>query len=277
MKKLFNKILVPVDFSLNTEVVIEGVLDFAKQYHCKIHLLHVTSLYTLAHSESAVSDDGSSKKTAPEFQLEKLSRRIDFLSNDQMHVEYSVIKGSWNQALIDFADEHNIDLILISQREQFLLRKKMLFNPDLIAEKTNIPVITVPVNRSLTSMYSIVIPITDFLPVRKLMYGVYIAINFGATITLLAIENIKTRQKVQVYLEKAEKIIRENCSVQVEKKTVVNGNVANAIQHFATQKSVDLIIVNPGVQTKMPGLLSSILGDILQRYADLPVLTVNPV
>lgn len=212
-----------------------------------------------------------------EFQLEKLCRHIDFLSEDQLHVEYSVVNGKWNQGVIDFVNDNNIDLVLIGQKDAMLQKRKMLLNPDVIAEKTNVPVITIPSNKRLTGLYSIVIPITDFLPVRKLMYGVYIALNFGTTIKLLGIENTRTKEKVQYYLEKAHKLIRDNCDVRVEKETVFSTNIAEAVNYFAIHESADLVIVNPGTQTKMPGIFSSLLGNIIQKYSAPPVLTVNPI
>src|SRR5207237_2738847 len=105
--------------------------------------------------------------------------------------------------IIDVVNPNNNDLVVIGQKSNFLQKRKMVINPDLIAEKTNAPVITIPSNRRLTRLYSIVIPITDFLPVRKLMYGVYIAINLDSTIILSGTTIIKPKAKVIHTLQKA--------------------------------------------------------------------------
>lgn len=282
MQKLFNKILVPVDLSNKSDEVVEKAFAFAARYNCSIHLLYVASVSAFAaipildgKSITPYNFDSNTKEF--KIGLEKISRHIDFLSGYTMHVEHSVVYGSWNQAIIDFVNESKTDLVLIGQKSSFLKKRKMHLNPDLIAEKTNIPVITLPYNRRLTGLYSIVIPITDFLPVRKLMYGVYMALNLDTTIKLLGIENTKTSDKVQYYLEKANKLIRDNCNVRVETEIVFSTNVAQAVNDFALHKSADLVIVNPGTQTKMPGIFSALLGNIIQRYAAPPVMAVNPV
>lgn len=277
MQKLFNKILIPVDFSSNSDAAVEKAIGVARHYNCSIHLLHVvtiTPFALLSITERHTTIPRNKKEL--EFQLGKLNERVCFLSGNSINVEHSIISGTWNQAIIDFVNTNNIDLVIIGQKKKIYVKRKMLLNPDYIAEKADVPVITIPSNRRLTRLYSIVIPITDFLPVRKLMYGVYMAFGFDGTIRLLGIENVKTKDQVQYYLEKASQLIRDNCNVNVETETVLSQNIAEAVNEFAMIKSADLIIVNPGLQSKMPGLLSTLLGNVIQRYSAPPVLTVNP-
>lgn len=280
MQKLFNKILVPVDFSSRSNTAVEKAIEIAQHYHCSIHLLHVVtsipfSVLAMPDGHANVPYNMIDNKKELEFQLDKICDRIQLLTGHSIVAEHSIMNGNWNQTIVDFTFDNKIDLILIGQVSQFFQKRKMLLNPDFIAEKANVPVITIPDNRRLTRLYSIVIPITDFLPVRKLMYGVYIALSFDCTIKLLGIENLDTKEKVQHYLLKATRLIKENCKLNVEVETVEGQNVAAAVNQFAVLKAADLIIVNPGLQTKMPGFLASLLGNILQKYSAPPVLTVN--
>ncbi len=153
----------------------------------------------------------------------------------------------------------------------------MQLNADRIAEKTNIPVITIPLNRTLTGLSTIVIPITDFLPVRKLMYGVYMASGHATTLRLLGVKNKVSKEKVEKYLKRSYQLIHDNSGVPVEIETVIGENVAEAVNEFAMLHSADLVILNPGSQTKMPGFFSSLFGNVIQRYSGPPVLTVNAV
>ncbi len=282
MQKLFNKILVPVDFSSKSRTAMEKALEIARQYKCSIHLLHVVTIapfeaVAMAEGHMAIPYNMIDNKNELTFQLEKLRNHLNFISGNSVSVQYTIINGTWNQAIIDFVAQNEIDLVLIGQKGRALNKRKMHLKPDVIAERANVPVITVPSNRRLTKLYSIVIPITDFLPVRKLMYGIYLAYEYDTTIKLLGIENDKTNEQVQYYLAKARQIIADNCDVRVETEIIVSQNVAEAVNQFAMYRSADLIIVNPGSQTKMPGFFSSLLGNILQKYSAPPVLTVNPV
>lgn len=281
MQKLFNKILVPVDFSAKSKKAVEKACDIAKQYECSIHLLHVVPVspfaaMALTEGPMAIPYSFIENKKEIETALKKMIRQVKLLTNNTVQTDHSILQGTWDEAIIDFATQYNFDLVLIGQKDG-MIKRKMAINPDKIAARADIPVITVPSNRRLTRLYSILIPITDFLPVRKLMYGVYIASNYDTTVKLLGVINEKTKEKVEYYLNKAQQLIKENSPIKVELETIYSQNVAEAVNQFAKIKSADLVIVNPQTQTKMPGFFSSFFGNILQKYSAPPILTVNPV
>ncbi|MEP7111136.1 MAG: hypothetical protein ABI760_24280 [Ferruginibacter sp.] len=77
-------------------------------------------------------------------------------------------------------------------------------------------------------------------------------------------------------MEKAYRLIIDNCKVKVEPEIILSENVAEAVNQFAMIKSADLVILNSGTETKMPSLFSFLLGNAIQKYTAPPVLTVNP-
>ncbi len=281
MQKLFNKILIPVDFSTGSKVAVEKAVEIARQYRCSIHLLyvhpHAFAVMPVANGSYRALTEMIDNKKEIDTQFEKICRYIAEISKSTITAECSMVNGSWNYAIVDFITANNIDLVLIGEQATLLGKKELLANPDFIAEKANVPVITVPPGRHLNKLYCIVIPVTDFLPVKKLVYGIYMAYNLDCTIKLLGIENAATERKMQHYLAKAADLIKDNCNVKVETETMVSTNVADAVNKFAISEAADLIIVNPGTQTKMPGLFSTLLNKVIQKYSLPPVLTVNPV
>jgi len=282
MQKLFNKILVPVDFSTRSKKAIEKAVEMADEYGCSISLLHVVSVspfatVSLSDGHMVIPYNVIDNQKELEFKLKKFERLADVLSKNNIEVSSSVIKGSWDEAIIEFAVQNNIDLIVIAQKSTAFGKRKMLLNPDKIAAKTSKPVISIPINKRITKLFTIVIPITDFLPVKKLMYGIYIASKNNATIKLLSIENEKTKESNQYYLKKAYQLIRDNCNIKTEMETIRSNNTAEAVNEYAVINAADLVIVNPGTQTRMPGILSSFLGNIIQKYAAPPILTITPL
>ena len=281
MQKLFNKILVPVDFTSGSRGLLEKAAEIAMEYDCSIRLLHVVPLHAgpsfdVGTGGIMIPLEVIDAKKELELKMHKLSAFIPFIQKDALQQGFSIVKGTWNEVIIDMVNHDNYDLVLIGQKGGLLHKRNLYVNLDKIAENTNIPVITAPVNRRLTKLYSIVIPVTDFLPLRKLIYGIYLAHNYNTTLKLLGIENIKTKSKVEYYLKKACSLVNENCDLPVELEMVVSDNVAHAVSEFANLHAADLIIVNPGTQTSMPGFFSKLFGNILQKYSAPPVLTINP-
>ena len=177
MQKLFNKILVPVDFSKISVRALEKAVEMANEYHCDIYLLHVVTVSPFAvvamtEGHWVLPYDHIDNRHQLEQELENLAAPYLPMLEEGRKMHNYVVKGLWNDVIIDFVHEHKIDLILVGQRENFFRKRKMLIDANAVAERTFIPVITIPGNRKLVKLYSIVIPVTDFLPVKKLMYGI---------------------------------------------------------------------------------------------------------
>jgi nucleotide-binding universal stress UspA family protein len=280
MQKLFNKILIPVDFSSKSKSVVAKAVNLAKLYECDIHLLHVITISPFDAIASAeghmfIPYNAMSNHEELKRQLEKLCDEIRVMSDYSLKISYSLLKGLWEDTLVGLTRRRKIDLILIGQREKSGSKRKMLLNPDKIAERTKVPVITIPANRRMTKLYSILIPITDFFPIRKLVYGIHIASVYHTTIKLLGIESHDTKEVVANNLDRAVSFLRDYYHITVEIDTVCNENIAQAVNEFANREAADLVIVNPDTQTKMPGFLSSIFGNIIQKFSVPPVLTIT--
>lgn len=282
MQKLFNKILVPVNFSPGSNLAVEKAIDIAEEHRCSIHLLHTVTIepfaaVALANGHFAVPADLVDNRSELEFRLERICAHIDTVTHHSVMADYSIAQGSWTETIIEMIHGSGIDLVLCGRKENLFSKRKMMLNPDLIAERTKVPVVTIPSGKSLTKLLSILIPVTDFLPVRKIMYGIYLATYYKASIRLLAVGTDKTKDTVSYYLARAYQLIHEHCNIETDMEMVVCNNTAVAVNEYAKLKSADLIIVNPRTQTKMPGFFSSLFGNILQKQAVPPVLTVAPL
>ncbi len=280
MQKLFNKILVPVDFSKKSKRAVSKAVEIATWYNCSIQLLYVINISAFNNTQPIphpkLTFDFNADKDWIECELKKICKEVTDTSKTLLDIHYTITTGSWNESIIEFVNENAFDLVVIGQDESFFKKRKMKLKPDRIAIRTAVPVITVPENKGLIRLCSILIPVTDFLPVRKLMYAIYMASNNETTIKLLGIENEHTKEKMDYYIKKAYSLVREHCNVNIELEVVKADNIADAVNHFAMARTADLIILNPGVETKMPGFFSKILGNVIQKYSIPPVLTVSP-
>ncbi len=282
MQKLFNKVLVPVNLSGEYDKIAGVAVDMCLQYKCSLCFLHVEPL--LSFGSIAIVDSPGLITVAPlqdvtawEVKMLALRKYIFSLAGTSVKTEGLVKTGSWDETIIELVNEMKFDLVLIGQKGKGIKKRKMEINPDKIAANTNIAVITIPENTNMNGLRSIVIPVTDFLPVRKLMYGVYLASGYNAGLKLLGIINNGTREHIKYYLERAYQLIRDNCTVKVEIETAQGENIAEVLNHFTILYPTGLVIVNPGKQTKMPGLFSAFFGNVLQKYSKPPVMTVNAV
>jgi nucleotide-binding universal stress UspA family protein len=280
MEKLFHKILVPVDFSFRSVKAVEKAIATAAAYKCSITLLHAVTQHpfatiALTEGHTQVPYDLIDNRTELEYQLAKLVDHALKKVNGFIPVHTAIVHGHWDDAVIDYVNRYSIDCVMVGQRSRFQRKRKLLLNPDKVAASTHVPVITIPVNKNITRVKKIVVPVTDFLPVRKLQYAEYIARYSKATVELLVIEQETRQQVTGNYVQTAMEWLR-SCGARVKVAFVKHTNTAAAVRDYAAQKGADLLILNPGVQTTLPGWWSSLLGNIIQKYSLPPVMTVTP-
>jgi nucleotide-binding universal stress UspA family protein len=278
----FNKILIPVDFSLNTDIAIKRAAALAGA-DTVLYLLHI-----VPPGKSAAHHF---KMWAAEKELDQWKNAIR-VSNPALKVKTHLFKGhSVQQLIIDCAAMLNPDLVVIGKQHGrrgwlgrwVMMRGRWRFSsgvsPDVIARKSNCPVLTVKPGSIDSRNKVIVIPIRDFLPERKLEWAVLLARKFKGQVHLLAIqENPEPKEWAlpQVFL-KAYHHLRENLHHPIEYSLTGRHNPARAALKYAEMIMADMILVNPETESGVSGITGSRhISDLLGRDSKIQVLDVEP-
>ena len=109
------KILVPVDGSGASHKAVAFAADLAKHYHAGLHLLHVFKLTIIPEGlgEYVVSD---------RVQLRALGDKIIAAAGDEARgrgietIKGAVVEGDPAERIIEYAKEHDVDIIVIGSR-----------------------------------------------------------------------------------------------------------------------------------------------------------------
>lgn len=268
----FDKILIPVDFSLNTEIAVKRAAGLVGSGEALLHLLHV-----MRPGKHAIHQF---KVWAVEKELEQWK---DYIRENYpaLGVRTHILKGgSAQRMIIECAEMLKPDLIVIGRqnnRRRWALSRGI--SPDSIAKKSNCPVLTVKPGSLDSRTKVIVIPIRDFLPERKLEWGVLLARRYKAQVHLLAIqENPEPRQWAlpQVFL-KAYHHLRENLHHPIEYSSTGRHSPARAALNYAEMIMADMILVNPQTESGISGFACSRhISDLLARDSKIQVLDVEP-
>jgi len=268
----FNKVLVPVDFSLNTETAIKKAAGLIGSDDTDLHLLHVIRPGRHAIHQFKVW------AVEKELQQWKDTLRKDYPG---LRVLTHVLKGSSvGRMIVECANMLKPDLIIIGRQNN---RRRWSFSrgisPDAIAKKSGCPVLTVKPGSLDTRTRVIVIPIRDFLPERKLEWGVLLAKRYNAQVHLLAIrDRPEPAQWVlpQVFL-KAYHHLRENLHHPVEYSSTGRHSPARATLNYAEMIMADMILVNPQTESGISGFACSRhISDLLAKDSRIQVLDVEP-
>ncbi len=273
MAIVFNKLLIPVDFSPNTWLAIKKAAGLIGTDKAVLHLLHVVN----PHQPIAA--------LAAKTELEQLGQRTKE-DHPGLEIKTQILKGySVQRMIIEYAKILKPDLIVIGKQND---RRRWAFfhprhwppfraiSPDVLAQKTNCPVLTAKPGSIDSRTKVIVIPIRDFLPERKLEWGVLLARKYKAQIHLLAIRENYQSGLPQVFL-KAYHHLRESLHHPIEFSTVMQHNPARAVLNYAELIMADMILVNPATESGLTSLTGSRhISDLLGRDSKIQVLDVEP-
>jgi len=212
-----------------------------------------------------------------EFELAKLAEQMRQISDNEVGIGYTIEQGRWNSWVIDLVNNYSFDLVLLSMPEKVTRKIRYCLDVDRIAAATDIPVITIPVARQLKKFYSVLIPVTDFLPIRKLIYGVYIASQYKASVQLLGVEGKRGYDRTHYFLERAYDLIRECPLPGIYSEMSRLHKVEEAVQDKWSDGVTSLVILNPDMQPDGGLLHRDNLLIAGGRHGDFPILKINRV
>jgi nucleotide-binding universal stress UspA family protein len=138
---MYDEILVPTDGSRAAEQAIEHAVDIAKRYGARIHALYVVdaSAYSSLEAGSEVVMD------ALEEEGEEAVKQVSEVAGEAgVDVDTTVIAGAAYRSILDYAGEHDVDLIVMGTHGRQGLDRYLLGSvTERIVRTADVPVLTV--------------------------------------------------------------------------------------------------------------------------------------
>ena len=257
MKKLFNRILLPVNMDRSAPLIVEKAISMANEFRCDVHLLYN---HVNAHTEKKIND-----------LLEKCRQRM----GDGLYISGCLAKGAWFPSIKQYIITHRIDLVVIPRRTGNFFN---YIDMNRLARETGCPVLSVTQNTDISQLKNIVVPINDFLPVRKLTAATYIARRFNAIIHLMGYnKNFRENEPGDSsWVSRAYQLLKDNTRLRIHRSPVYYGNgIAGNTLTYARQVEADLIVVNPGKESIYRGWPDRFFETIFYKKSHhIPVLIV---
>jgi nucleotide-binding universal stress UspA family protein len=267
----FKNILLPVDFSSNTELGLKKAIDYVDADDGQIHLLHV-----VAPNKKPVDELYSEY-----FRLEQLKQIFDHELNHVTIHRNIILGNSIQTGIIKKAEEVHPDLIIIAKNSnrKLLPLKKTIF-PGSLAKKSKCAVLTVKPGSLGNKIKSIVIPIRSNMPIRKLELLVPLAWKKNITVYLVSIidklkgfddfDSSLSHTLIETY-----RSLKGEVNCQIFHEFVQGENVARTVLRFAKSVNADILLTNPD-EINISGFARLDVIDMLMRDSKLQVLTVEP-
>ncbi|MEE4176220.1 MAG: universal stress protein [Bacteroides sp.] len=279
-----NKILVPVDFGEQAEVVLEQSYPIARVFDAEILMLFVIE-----------DEAGFSKLISPDEYLNRLMHQAkkQFDQIDQLvarsgkgtsiPISYIIKKGKVYDKIIETALEQDVILIIMGRDagDTKRVRRFMGSNTFNVVREANCPVITLKGDKVYTAFRNILVPIdltgqTKKQVQKALEFGTF----FGATIHLLSVmsgEGKIRKLKKNVQINQVRNAIeRHGVKCTSEILIGIGQDIPHDICQVARRIEADMVIIMTQQKKNFPKFFVGSIAQEIIFQACVPVLSITP-
>ncbi|MEP6747016.1 MAG: universal stress protein [Bacteroidota bacterium] len=260
----FKNILIPVDFSVNTEIAVKKGLELIETNDSIIHLVHIIT--------SGERETGYKKLN--EWQA-SIQEKIPGLT-----VEIHLFKGlNVQHHIVTLAKKLLPQMIIIGKHNYHNWFSFLnTIDPDKLGRLTSCPVLTVKMGSLRNRVKSIVFPVKCFVPNRKIDMLITIARKYRARVYLVILVNPVNEQPTPLYTAFIDtyRLLKASLNCPVEHTMVTGNNLAKASLDFAHSINADMILVSPETETRISLLTGKQVNDVIKGDSKLEILSVEP-
>jgi nucleotide-binding universal stress UspA family protein len=278
MQFSFKTILVPVDFTINTELAIHKALSIRTDENTILHLVHVQLTgkepsHLPLQEQTTASDNLLAKK-----RLEEIRSSV-IAAVPSMKIFSWICYGDAVQKTLEGISERlKADLIIIGQH---LIPKWWRFrrtlNPESLAINTGITVWTVKPGSMHQKIKTVVVPVTDEKIHNKVKTLAALNLPFHFRIYLVSVLQ-KKKKNGSVYpaaLLDVFRWMKENLRCSVEFSVLHGENKPVAILNYAHKMDADLLLLHTHVRNRWKWLERNIF-DRVPPSSKMQVMWIDP-
>lgn len=278
----FKNILIPVDFSINTEIAVKKALELIENKDAVIHLVHViTPAVPALHFQTYFPGSFVPNTSESEMVGKKMKKWQQYILENapDLKVQCHVFKGhSILHHLVKLAKKLSPQLIVVGKHNYhnwFTFLNTI--DPNKLGRLTSCPVLTVKMGSLHNKIKSIVFPVKCFVPNRKIDLLITIAKKYRARVYLVILVNPSTEEPTPLYTAFIDtyRLLRSSLNCPIEHRAVTGTNLAKASLDFAQSINADMILVSADVETKISLLTGQQVNDVIKGNSKLEVLSVE--
>lgn len=279
----FNTILVPVDFTVNTEVAIKKALSLCEGSGAAIHLLHVSRVF----SGSIFSPYQYYARCMPgnrELMTGQIDEKFAALKTFSAGINKDITVFAWTsmghsveKTIIEKAQRLRVDLIVIGKNSHHS-RLPFLNTvvPARIARRAGIAVLTVKPGALNNQIKTIVVTVDNQFPGTKLAIIDALKRKFRVHVRLVAFLGVQDNSAFLPHsLLSAYRYLKSNPVNLVSYDVLQTDNKPKAILNYCKKVNADVLIVNPESETRT-GWMNRHISDMLPVDSKTQVLSVQP-
>jgi nucleotide-binding universal stress UspA family protein len=291
---MYDEILLPTDGSEGAAAGVSRALDLARVAGARVHVVSVVDTGAVSRSASdedraAFVEHGTARSQSA---VDEVRERV---VDAGIPVESAVLEGAPYRAIIDYVEEHDVDLVVMGTRgASDGSQAPTGSTTQRVITLASVPVLSVPRGRDLTpdsgyGMYDDMVIATDGSEESERAAGQALAIaeRYGADVHVLYVVDATIfdradapRSVVGLLKEGGQQAVDEIAATAGERNvnvttSILRGRPAGAIASYAGGVDADLIALGTRGRAALSDQLLGSTTARLVRTAERPILTVS--
>lgn len=285
MSAIFNTILIPVDFSINTEVALKKCFEIIEPVGARIVMLHVERK-NAGWRMSRFKNSLWARRFPLKYYLNERQKKLFEWRNvieerlPDSEVEAKIVQGlNVETAIIEESMRIKPDIVIIGKncRHSNLPFLNTVSSND-IAKKTGVPVLTVKPGSIYNKVKSVVVPVGSYVPRRKVELIIALRKRFRISVHLVTL--VRNRQSANDFsgyaLLDTYRFLRDVAQCPLDHEVLHGDNIAKSSLKYAQQIKADMLLVDPEKENKLASFPGKYITDELMPDSRLQILTVQP-
>lgn len=278
-----NRILVPTDLSDIANFGLDTAIGLAKKIDAQIFLLNaITPIYGSNFSAMGIANASTvSEETRYVMELHKrnearLAKIAKEKSTHGVLITTSVQVKGMQEAIHDFIDEHNIDLVVMGTSGESTFTEFFIGNhTEQVIRISKCPVLAVKQSRPDLEINNVVLA-TDLNPeaYEGVTHIKKFSSYFSPSVHVLHVMKDQEDSEAEV-ISKLESFAHRHHFSNYSLHAVYADNEQEGILAFAKEKNADLIAVITHGRTGLANLIFGSISESLVKAANIPVLTTH--
>ncbi|MGN6438339.1 MAG: universal stress protein [Agriterribacter sp.] len=283
MAATFTSILIPVDFSINTDIALEKALSLCHAHSC-IHLLHVQQIPLGSLGTRLMQYVNGYSVSELYRKREKLVHALNEMRINVLEQHPTVRICTWigfgqkvEDAIIRQARRVYADLVVIGKRSNHsFLPFLNKVSPAKVASKSGVAVLTAKPGSLHSAIKTIVIPVGNKFPSVKLEHLEAMRKKSSVRVRLVSFLNGASEPAGKQSMINTFRTLKNFANLPVECDVLAGNNKSRELLHYCERVGANLLIVNPDTDTNRGGLIKRSIADMLPASSAMQVLTVRP-
>lgn len=270
----FKNILIPVDFSINTEIAVKKAIELAKGNDTIVHLLHVVpAIFSVLPVETFFPDDSFRNNN----EVDRAGRKLVQWKNSIIEmfpdicIEIHLMKGYFiQQQITRLAKRIHPQLIIVGKHHHHNWFNFLnTVSPNKLAKITHCPVLIVRTGMLNGKIRSIVFPVQTFVPAQKIDMLITLATRYRAKVFLVILVNPSNEAPTPLYNAFIDtyRLLTTSINRPVDYEMVAETNVVKASIDFAESIKADMVLISPEPESRISLLTETQVSEVVKNQS----------